>query len=124
LRAALPVLLPGTADALRPAGRELAAVRAVLRLGLGITAFPVLVRILAGRGMEGGSVGARVLAGAAIVDVTAWCLLAMVISLLGGDLRSSLWRIGWSVVFCAVLFGGCVRPCGCCAGCRCRTRRC
>lgn len=44
---------------------------------MSITAFPVLARILAEQRMMGTRVGAFALAGAAIGDVFAWCLLAL-----------------------------------------------
>ncbi|MCJ0867799.1 cation:proton antiporter [Streptomyces sp. AP-93] len=45
---------------------------------MSITAFPVLARILTEHGMMGTRVGALALASAAIDDVLAWCLLALV----------------------------------------------
>jgi len=52
----------------------------VLFLGaaMGITAFPVLARILADRKLMHTTVGAFALSCAAIDDVTAWCLLAVI----------------------------------------------
>jgi Kef-type K+ transport system membrane component KefB/nucleotide-binding universal stress UspA family protein len=48
---------------------------------MSITAFPVLARILAERQLVSSRVGAISLACAAIGDVTAWCILAFVISI-------------------------------------------
>ncbi len=45
---------------------------------MSITAFPVLARILADRGMLNSEVGALAIASAAIDDVVAWCVLAVV----------------------------------------------
>jgi Kef-type K+ transport system membrane component KefB len=45
---------------------------------MSITAFPVLARILAERGLTGTRVGALALASAAIDDIVAWCLLDLV----------------------------------------------
>ena len=52
----------------------------VLFLGaaMGITAFPVLARILADRKMMNTRVGAFAISCAAVDDVTAWCLLAVI----------------------------------------------
>jgi len=47
-------------------------------VALSVTAFPVLARILADRGMTRSEFGAVALACAAADDVTAWCLLALV----------------------------------------------
>ncbi|MGK5550301.1 cation:proton antiporter domain-containing protein [Actinomadura kijaniata] len=62
---------------------------------LSVTAFPVLARILADRGMTRTRVGTVALASAAVGDVAAWCLLAYVSALVssGGD-GSGLVRIG------------------------------
>jgi Kef-type K+ transport system membrane component KefB len=47
---------------------------------LSVTAFPVLARILAERGLTGTRLGALALASAAVDDVSAWCILAVVAS--------------------------------------------
>jgi Kef-type K+ transport system membrane component KefB len=49
-----------------------------LGVAMSITAFPVLARILAERGLTGTRVGSIALVSAAIDDVLAWCLLALV----------------------------------------------
>jgi Kef-type K+ transport system membrane component KefB len=49
-------------------------------VAMSITAFPVLARILTDRGMQKTRVGVLALACAAVDDVTAWCLLAFVVS--------------------------------------------
>jgi len=50
-------------------------------VAMSITAFPVLARILEERGIAGTSLGTTAIACAAIDDVTAWCLLALVVSI-------------------------------------------
>src|SRR5262245_26744919 len=50
-----------------------------LGVALSITAFPVLARILKDRQIERTPIGALAISCAAIDDVTAWCLLALVI---------------------------------------------
>ena len=47
---------------------------------LSVTAFPVLARILAERDLTGTRLGALALASAAVDDVSAWCILAVVAS--------------------------------------------
>lgn len=49
-----------------------------IAVAMSITAFPVLARILAERGLTGTRVGSIALVSAAIDDVIAWCLLAFV----------------------------------------------
>ncbi|BEL05758.1 hypothetical protein Q0Z83_039490 [Actinoplanes sichuanensis] len=52
-----------------------------IAVALSITAFPVLARILADRGLENTHLGAFVMACAAANDAIAWCLLTAVIAL-------------------------------------------
>jgi Kef-type K+ transport system membrane component KefB len=65
------------------AGHRVAFVPFALFMGaaMAITAFPVLARILAERRLAGTPVGALALASAAIDDVLAWCVLALVAAL-------------------------------------------
>jgi Kef-type K+ transport system membrane component KefB len=49
-------------------------------VSMSITAFPVLARILTDRGMHRSRLGALALTCAAVDDVTAWCLLALLVS--------------------------------------------
>ena len=49
-------------------------------VAMSVTAFPVLARILTDRGMQTSRLGVIALACAAVDDVTAWCLLAFVVS--------------------------------------------
>jgi len=52
-----------------------------LGVAMSITAFPVLARIIDERGLAGTPLGAAAIACAAVDDVTAWCLLALVVTL-------------------------------------------
>lgn len=52
---------------------------------MSVTAFPVLARILAERGLTRTRVGSVTLACAAVADVTAWCILAVVVALVGAS---------------------------------------
>ncbi|WP_457395392.1 cation:proton antiporter domain-containing protein, partial [Roseateles sp. P5_E1] len=49
-------------------------------ISLSITAFPVLLRILADRGMTSTPLGQTAIACAALGDATAWCLLALIVA--------------------------------------------
>jgi Kef-type K+ transport system membrane component KefB len=53
-------------------------------IAMSVTAFPVLARIVADRGLARTQVGGLALASAAAGDVAAWSLLAVVVSLVGG----------------------------------------
>jgi Kef-type K+ transport system membrane component KefB len=68
---------------------------------MSITAFPVLARILADRGLIDTPIGGLALACAAIGDVLAWSLLAVVVALAGGG--SDPWRVLVVVPFVALM---------------------
>ena len=60
-------------------------------ISMSITAFPVLARILKERGLTGSHSGIMALTCAATGDLTAWCLLAIVVAIVKtGSLSSSL----------------------------------
>lgn len=67
------------------------------------TAFPVLARILTDRGMHRTRLGGLALACAAIIDVIAWTVLAVVIAVAGTG-GSDQWRVGLAVPFALVMF--------------------
>ncbi|HLQ36932.1 MAG TPA: cation:proton antiporter, partial [Planctomycetota bacterium] len=50
-----------------------------MAVSMSVTAFPVLARILSDRGMQQTQLGTIALTCAAVDDVTAWCLLALVV---------------------------------------------
>jgi Kef-type K+ transport system membrane component KefB len=56
-------------------------------VAMSVTAFPVLARILTDRGLSRTRLGTLALASAAFDDVTAWCLLALVVSVARSDAR-------------------------------------
>ena len=62
-----------------------------LGVSMSVTAFPVLARILTDRGIHTTRLGAMALSCAAVDDVTAWCLLAFLVSVVRaqGGTRSS-----------------------------------
>lgn len=75
----------------------------VLFLGtaMAVTAFPVLARILADRGLLRTPIGALALACASLDDILAWSLLAVVAAIASSV--AGLWRIALIVPFTAVL---------------------
>ena len=79
-------------------------------IAMSITAFPVLARILSDLGMTRTPLGAVALACAAVDDVTAWCLLAVVVGVVQAGTGSALMVIVLTLVFIAATFG-IVRPC-------------
>ena len=70
------------------------------------TAFPVLARILTDRGLHRTRIGGIALASAAIADVLAWTLLAVVVALAGS---SAQWKVLLAIPYAAAMFG-IVRP--------------
>jgi Kef-type K+ transport system membrane component KefB len=66
---------------LAPAGLSFSAFGLFLGVSMSITAFPVLARILEDRRMGRTHLGATAIACAAVGDVTAWCLLAVVVAI-------------------------------------------
>jgi K+:H+ antiporter len=86
----------------------------VLFLGtaLSITAFPVLARILQDSGLVGTTVGGLALACAAVDDVLAWSLLAVVVAISGAN--GQLWLALLVVPFAGLLITV-VRPLLCAA---------
>ncbi|HEV2847082.1 MAG TPA: cation:proton antiporter [Thermoanaerobaculia bacterium] len=111
----LPFFL-GTASALflysslAPAGVPFSAFALFLGVSMSITAFPVLARIIEERRLSGTYLGTTAIACAAVDDVTAWCLLAVVVALAkAASLTGAVWTIGLSLLFIgAMLF--LVRP--------------
>ena len=67
-------------EAYAPAGVSLATFALFCGVAMSITAFPVLARIISERGLSGTPLGTTGLGCAAMADVTAWCLLAIVLA--------------------------------------------
>jgi Kef-type K+ transport system membrane component KefB len=80
-----------------------------IAVSMSVTAFPVLARILSDRRMTRSPLGVLALACAAVDDVTAWCLLALVVSLAKAHASSAATTVALVIVFAAVMLGV-VRP--------------
>lgn len=74
-----------------------------LALSLSITAFPVLARILADRGLTDSDLGRLALGCAAIDDVAAWCLLALVAGLAEARPGAALPVVAGTLVYLALM---------------------
>jgi K+:H+ antiporter len=77
-------------------------------LSLSVTALPVLARIIGQRGMTETPIGALGLAAAGVGDVTAWCLLALVLALsdhtgIAGVVRTAALTIGFAALMLSVV---------------------
>lgn len=74
-------------------------------ISMSITAFPVLARIIQERNMTKTQLGTLTIASAANDDVTAWCLLAIVIAISkAGTFASALYSVGLAIAYIAVMF--------------------
>jgi Kef-type K+ transport system membrane component KefB/nucleotide-binding universal stress UspA family protein len=75
-----------------------------LGASMSITAFPVLARILNERGLHKTRLGTVTLTCAAVDDVTAWCLLAIVVAIASASgIASALITIGLAAAFIALM---------------------
>jgi Kef-type K+ transport system membrane component KefB len=66
---------------LAPDGVSFMAFALFIGIAMSITAFPVLARILEERRLSSSHIGSTTIACAAVDDVTAWCLLAIVVAI-------------------------------------------
>ena len=74
-------------------------------ISMSITAFPGLARIIQERNMTKTSLGTLAIASAANDDVTAWCLLAVVIAIAkAGTFASALYAIGLTALYIIIMF--------------------
>ena len=74
-------------------------------IALSITAFPVLARIIQEKGLTKTHLGTISLASAANGDITAWCLLAVVVAIAqAGSMLSAIYNIGFSFIYLLLMF--------------------
>jgi len=90
---------------LAPAGAAFWPFAFFMAAAMSITAFPVMARILKERGMTQTRLGRLSLGSAAIADVFAWIMLAVVVALTGGGGGSFVRTLVGMVVLVAVVFG-------------------
>ncbi|WP_264520275.1 cation:proton antiporter [Flavobacterium sp. N1994] len=83
-----------------PSGVEFLSFSLFMGIAMSITAFPVLARIVQERGIHKTRLGTIVITCAAADDITAWCILAVVIAIVkAGSFVSSLYVIGLALVY-------------------------
>lgn len=73
-------------------------------ISMSVTAFPVLARILTDRAMHKSRLGTIALACAAVDDVTAWCLLAFVVSVARSEPERVFATLALTALFIAAMF--------------------
>jgi Kef-type K+ transport system membrane component KefB len=74
-----------------------------IAVSMSVTAFPVLARILTDRGISTSQLGTIALACAAVDDVTAWCLLALLVGTVHAAPGDALITLGLTAGFIAVM---------------------
>ncbi|WP_313460768.1 cation:proton antiporter [Stenotrophomonas sp.] len=83
-----------------PQGVGFTAFALFVGISMSITAFPVLLRILADRGITHTPLGQTAIACAALGDATAWCLLALIVA----AAQATGWITASVNLFCVVAF--------------------
>lgn len=87
-----------------PMGVEFSSFGLFMGIAMSITAFPVLARIVQEREMQKTKLGTIVITCAAADDITAWCILAVVIAIVkAGSFTSALYVIGLAVLYVIVM---------------------
>ncbi|MCE3294876.1 MAG: transporter, family [Crocinitomicaceae bacterium] len=83
-----------------PHGISFLAFSLFMGIAMSITAFPVLARIVQERGLHKTKLGTLVITCAAADDITAWCILAMVIAIVkAGTFVSSLYTMALAITY-------------------------
>ena len=89
---------------LAPPGTSFTAFALFIGVAMSITAFPVLARILEDRNLTQTDLGSIALTCAAVDDVTAWCILAVVIALVqASGVAVSLVTLVFTILFAAAM---------------------
>jgi Kef-type K+ transport system membrane component KefB len=93
-----------------PRGVQFATFALFSGVAMSITAFPVLARIISERGLSGTVLGTTGIGCAAMADVTAWCLLALVLAIgRGSGIAAPILAAGCAALLALVVLRG-VRP--------------
>jgi Kef-type K+ transport system membrane component KefB len=88
-------------------GASFLAFSLFMGIGMSITAFPVLVRILKDRGIFNTPLGSTATACAAVDDVTAWTILAFVIAIVRStSVGGAAFNFGLVLIFVAIMLLG------------------
>jgi len=88
-------------------GATFTAFALFMGISMSITAFPVLARILQERGLSKTFLGTMAITCAAVDDVTAWSVLALVVAIArSSSLANSVWSLLLVLGFIAVMVGG------------------
>lgn len=89
-----------------PEGISFLSFSLFIGIALSITAFPVLARIVQERGLSKTKLGTMVITCAATDDITAWCILAVVVAIVkAGSFVSALYTIALAGGYVLVMLG-------------------
>lgn len=92
---------------LAPKGVDFVAFCLFMGIGMSITAFPVLARIILEKGWTKTALGGLTITAAAADDVTAWCILAIVVTIVNaGSFSSGILTVFMSLVYMLVMWKG------------------
>ena len=89
---------------LAPAGVTFTSFALFSGIAMSVTAFPVLARILTDRNLHRTDLGIVALGCAAADDVTAWCLLALVVGVAQSQVDQAAWVLAWSLLYLGLVF--------------------
>jgi Kef-type K+ transport system membrane component KefB len=84
---------------LAPPGSSFGIFAMFIGVSMSVTAFPVLARILRERGMQRSELGTIALGSAAVDDVTAWCLLAIIVGATRASPSAAVLALGGVIAF-------------------------
>lgn len=87
-----------------PAGVSFTSFALFQGVAMSITAFPVLARILTDRKLDQTELGVIAISCAAADDVTAWCLLTVIVGIAQSQLTSSLLTAGLTFLYVGLMF--------------------
>jgi Kef-type K+ transport system membrane component KefB len=93
----------GLYDGMAPEGATFTPFALFIGVAMSVTAFPVLARILDDRGLSGTRMGTIALTCAAVDDVTAWCLLAFVVSAARDTLGGAFVTLGLTILYIGIM---------------------
>lgn len=84
---------------------RLTAIALFMGAAMSVTAFPVLARILTERNLHRTPIGTLAITCAAFADVTAWCMLAIVVAVAKVEnLTMAIWTIGFAALYVLAMF--------------------
>lgn len=78
-------------------------------ISMAVTAFPVLARILSDQGLQKSALGSFAMTCAAVNDIVAWCLLAIIIGIVQTTITNAVLTIILTIIYISFMFI-CIKP--------------